>query len=499
MKDELSALARPLALIALGMATLLLYDHAAYLHRFPKSMFVYVTTFVAQFALYAAACRVVLGAVKASPVKEDRAKKRAAKQTGAILLAITALFGAVFRAQLVIEPPYLSTDLFRYIWDGRVQAAGINPYRYIPEQPELAHLRDREIYDLINRRDFAHTIYPPAAQAIFLASYLIRPSSLTGFKTAMSLFDGLAALAIALALMRVGLDPARVIIFAWNPLVVWESAHSGHIEAAAMAFLSLALTMWVYERYALTGVALALAVLVKLYPLLLLPVFLTMKPERASIEDDKTGREDKTGGPEQPRALFESRFRELAGRVSFRLLAAFVLTVIAAYLPYIGVGAGVLGYLPGYLKEEGFVETGSRYFLLGLVRLIAPLPAVVYSMAAALVLAVAGLWSLLKVKRTGVDVARTASLMIGLFLILSTPRFSWYMAWIIPFLCFAPRASWAYLTGASVLLYFLWLTGDYPNLPVWLGAIIYLPTLALLEAERRIGRQDVNLWARMRA
>ncbi len=491
MKDELVALARPLALIALGMATLLLYDHAAYLHRFSKSMFVYVTTFVAQFALYSAACRVVLGAARESGAKESGAKKRSAKQTGAILLAVVALFGAVFRTQLVTEPPYLSTDLFRYIWDGRVQDAGINPYRYIPEQAELAHLRDREVYDLINRRDFAHTIYPPAAQAIFFAIYRIWPSSLTGFKTAMSLFDGLAALAIALALRRAGLEPARVIIFAWNPLVIWESAHSGHIEAAAMAFLALALMTWVYEKYTLTGVALALAVLVKLYPLLLLPVFLTMKPKRVLDET--------AGEPSQSRALIRHRFRELAGRLSLRMLAAFVLTIIVAYLPYIGVGAGVLGYLPGYLKEEGFVETGSRYFLLGVVRLIAPLPASVYSIAAAFVLAGAGLWSLLKVKRTGVDVARTACAMIGLFLILSTPRFSWYMAWIIPFLCFAPRASWAYLTGASVLLYFLWLTGDYPNLPVWLGAIIYLPTLALLEAERRVSRQNINHWARMRA
>lgn len=483
MKDELFALGRPLALIVLGMATLLLYDHAAYLHRFNRSMFVYVTTFVAQFALYSAACYVVVGATKQRAAKQARA----AKQTGAILLVIVAVFGAVFRTQLVTEPPYLSTDIFRYVWDGRVQAAGINPYRYIPEQAELAHLRDREIYDLINRRDFAHTIYPPAAQAIFFATYRIWPSSLTGFKTAMSLFDGLAALAIALALRRVGLQPARAVIFAWHPLVVWESAHSGHIEAAAMAFLSLATMAWVYEKYTLTGIALALAVLVKLYPLLLLPVFLTMKPERVLSERDKAI--ELTA----PRAPLESRLRGLAGRLSFSLLGAFILTIIIAYLPYIGVGAGVLGYLPGYLKEEGFVETGSRYFLLGLVRVIAPLPTFVYSIAAAVALAGAGLWSLLRVKPTGVDLARTAAAVIGLFLILSTPRFSWYVAWIIPFLCFAPRASWVYLTGASVLLYLLWLTGDYPNLPVWLGAIIYLPTLALLEAERRMARQNINL------
>ena len=66
-------------------------------------------------------------------------------------------------------PPFLSTDIFRYVWDGQVQAAGINPYRYVPAAPELAPLRDAMVYPNINRADYAPTIYPPAAQMFFLA------------------------------------------------------------------------------------------------------------------------------------------------------------------------------------------------------------------------------------------------------------------------------------------------------------------------------------------
>ena len=67
----------------------------------------------------------------------------------------------------MVAPPFLSTDIYRYVWDGKVQGAGINPFRYIPADRHLAFLRDTGIYPHINRRDSAHTIYPPGAQIIF--------------------------------------------------------------------------------------------------------------------------------------------------------------------------------------------------------------------------------------------------------------------------------------------------------------------------------------------
>src|SRR5204862_1171502 len=90
-----------------------------------------------------------------------------ADQRSALLVILT---GAVaMRLAMLWVEPYLSSDIYRYIWDGRVQAAGINPYRYVPKAPELARLRDAEIWPNINRPDYAVTIYPPAAQAIFFA------------------------------------------------------------------------------------------------------------------------------------------------------------------------------------------------------------------------------------------------------------------------------------------------------------------------------------------
>src|SRR5437879_4276819 len=63
------------------------------------------------------------------------------------------------RLGLLLTEPLLSSDIYRYVWDGKVQAAGINPYRYVPSDEALAHLRDSAIYPNINRPDYAVTIY----------------------------------------------------------------------------------------------------------------------------------------------------------------------------------------------------------------------------------------------------------------------------------------------------------------------------------------------------
>ncbi len=97
------------------------------------------------------------------------------------------------RAALLPAPPFLSSDIYRYVWDGQVQAAGINPYRYIPADPALEPLRDPAIYPLINRKDYAHTIYPPAAQAVFAAVGQVS-RSVTGMKLAMLGFEALGVL-----------------------------------------------------------------------------------------------------------------------------------------------------------------------------------------------------------------------------------------------------------------------------------------------------------------
>ncbi len=75
--------------------------------------------------------------------------------------------------------PRTSDDAYRYVWDGRVLLAGIDPYRFVPLDPALAHLRDPLLFPegeppLINRPR-APTIYPPIAQLWFALVALFTP------------------------------------------------------------------------------------------------------------------------------------------------------------------------------------------------------------------------------------------------------------------------------------------------------------------------------------
>ena len=104
---------------------------------------------------------------------------------GVVLLAL------LFRATLFLTTPTLSDDIFRYVWDARVQSSGINPYTYEPKSEHLAHLRDQEIYPRINHPEIS-TIYPPFAQMVFLACYKVLPSPWT-IKAVMVLAEAMLA------------------------------------------------------------------------------------------------------------------------------------------------------------------------------------------------------------------------------------------------------------------------------------------------------------------
>src|SRR5207245_218735 len=156
------------------------------------------------------------------------------------------------------------------LWDGRVQSAGINPYRYVPADPALASLRDEDIYPNINRAEYAPTIYPPVAQMIFLLVTRIQETA-TAIKLAMLGFEAVAIGAILAVLRADGLPPERVLIYAWHPLPIWEFSGAGHVDAAAIAFLCLALLAATRERPVTAGAALALATLVKPFALVIAP------------------------------------------------------------------------------------------------------------------------------------------------------------------------------------------------------------------------------------
>src|SRR2546428_581002 len=143
-------------------------------------------------------------------------------------LAVVLGFGLLFRTLMLPTPVYLSSDLYRYFWDGRVQLAGVNPYRYAPAASELTHLRDGEIHSRINRPG-ARTIYPPAAQWLFALAAALAPGSIVGWRLLLLLFEVATVAMLLVLLRRLGAPPTALIIYAWSPLVGFEGVQAGHV------------------------------------------------------------------------------------------------------------------------------------------------------------------------------------------------------------------------------------------------------------------------------
>ena len=166
-------------------------------------------------------------------------------------------------------------------------------------------------------------------------------------------------------------------------------------------------------------------------------------------------------------------------RWDWRLPAAFVATVAVLYLPYLGAGAKVLGFLGSYVSEEG-IDRGAGIFLWQLLDAIAPLSPRAFSFyfpAAALVVALLALVVVVRDQRPGADLAGAMLLAVA-STILFSPHYAWYFAWLVPFLCFCPVVGVIYLTCASGYLYF---THWPPS--VLDGLVIYGPCVLMLIAE----------------
>jgi alpha-1,6-mannosyltransferase len=361
------------------------------------------------------------------------------------LLPILAV-ALLLRALALAAPVFLSNDIYRYIWDGRVAAHGINPYRYIPDDPHLAALRDAVVFPGINRATYAHTIYPPAAQMLFLAATRFDDSVLA-MKSALVAAEAVGIAALLFVLRRqAGAPPERIIIYAWHPLPVWEIAGSGHVDAAVVAFVALALAAAAAGRRAWSGAALAAAVLVKFLPLALGPAL--WRPRRGNAGD-------------------------------WRFAAGFAAVAVLAYLPYLGVGWRVFGFLPGYLEEERLVGGGGFW----LVDAVSALPAWAYAALALLVMAGLGAAALARGEDRRLCPRWAAALGVAVTLAIS-PHYAWYFVWLAALLTAAPWWPALWPTLAAPLLYLQTRTG---YVPLWVGFTLYggFAILALGDLARR--------------
>lgn len=382
--------------------------------------------------------------------------------------ALPLVLGAavVFRATLLPLAPSLSEDAWRYVWEGRVQLAGFDPYLLHPDAYGLEALRDDAWVRVSHRH--VPAVYGPLLEALF-ALLAALPGGLLPFKLAFVAADlGVAGLLVRL-LRRRGLPPALALAWAWHPLVVLEVAGQAHLEAVPVFLLLLAVDLAETGRARLAALALGASIAAKYLPVLLVPVFVARAP----------------------------RWREAATQAALVAVPGLVLVV-----PYLrglaapaatGVGAFAAAWR---FNDGGFLALDTALRGLGvspavlraldlppdhLSWLQAPAKVAAGALAAALV-------ARLALRRA--PPARAAFAAGAAFLALSPVVHPWYALWVLPFLALRRRGAgpWLLLSLALPLSYVVVLRYDGADPATWVEepwvrAVVYLPALAWLALE----------------
>lgn len=338
----------------------------------------------------------------------------------------------LWRAALVGAPPLLSDDVYRYVWEGRIQLHGGNPYAW-PDRPEAekwSALRDG-VWAGVNHKAYT-AIYPPLWQLAARAVVALR-DSVAAMKAFLVCCELLTLWALAALLRRRGLPPERLLVLAWSPLALVEIAGSGHNEALGMLMLVLSLLGLDAGRPLASALAAALGFQAKLLPGLVA-------------------------------AAWARRYRPW--HAALALAVAALLAV-----PYASAGGSLWMSLGRYAEHWRFNET-----------LFAPLAAALGHAAAvrvaALLLAAAAL--LLAWRRT--EPVDAALAVVALSLLLAANLLPWYALWLLPLLVLRDAPAALLFTGSvglAYLVYPAWLAGGPWHVGWGVRALEYGPCAAV--------------------
>ena len=358
--------------------------------------------------------------------------------------------GVLCRLILLPSPILFDDDAYRYLWDGRVVANGINPYLHPPESLDLFELRDDNWANVGYRS--VRTIYPPGAQALFGLMYACGLKTVFAFKSVFLLFDVANMLLICALLGRLGLRRGWMLIYAWSPLAAKEFANSGHVEPVMLFFLLLAFYLWLRRRPSAgwAGVSFGAAILFKLVPLALVPI---------------------------------------AWRLGkWRSAGCALLLILLCYLPFIS--SLQVSYLEGLALVFSGASVYSTYwnFNGGAFSLIAALlPALSVSTAKVLVAVGVGMYSVYVATRKGVGAIPGTRNVLAACVLLSPVINPWYVCWLLPFLALRPSGGLLLLTVTCNLAYLYY--GDL-TFPIWIPVVEFAPVYIVLAWEVYRGRMQ---------
>lgn len=352
------------------------------------------------------------------------------------LLVTALLLAAAFRLPLVAEPVNADNDMVRYMYDGRLQRLGVNPFLVLPADPAYAWTHSELTRRMSSPSLHARTPYPAAAQLFFRLVVTIRETSRT-MKLALVICDLLTILVLLAWLRQTRRSPWLALAYAWNPLVILEVAHSGHIDALGALWIAVAAWMLTTGRPMRGAIAFVLAIASKLLPIVLVPLFWK--------------------------------------RIRFRDAAAAAAVLFLLYLPFRSAGALPLGAVPNVVA---FIRFNGPLFKT-LAALLTPQGA-----AAAAVFAGLAVATWMRFRRGADDPAAWAWPM-AVSLAAAPVIYPWYLLYFTPFLFAAstlPLVAWTYSALAVYVVWYLSKLGHrwlVPTPVLWLEFGVVIAVLAI--------------------
>ena len=329
------------------------------------------------------------------------------------------------RLPLMVGPVNYDSDMIRYVYDGRVQRFGYNPYAVVPSDPALAHTHTVDTVRMPSRN--ARTPYPPAAQLFFRLMVTIWESARV-MKSVLTLLD-IATIFIVLQCLRVtGRSEWLFLGYAWNPLVILEIAHSGHIDGLGVFWIALCAYWMARRRTALGAIAYTLAVATKLLPIVLAPLFI--------------------------------------GRVKMRDIAIGGGALLVLYLPFMTAGVVPIGAVPNVVEHIRFNSPIFR-----------PLAWAVTPTGAAAFALLAGLGAAARARRTlDMDDPAGWAWPMAITLACAPVIYPWYLLFFTPFLLTASTFPLSVWTWTVLPVYLVWEWAQFGarwRVPGWLMTVEY--------------------------
>ena len=333
--------------------------------------------------------------------------------------------GLIARLILIPSSPILEDDFYRYLWDGAVTANEYNPYVFSPKDvieknPEVPQkilkLADESgnVIDKINHPKIK-TLYPALSQIVFALSYYLFPWSVTGWKLIMLIGDIFLLFFIFRILRELKLPYSFAAIYWLNPIVLHEFFNTGHYDLFALLFTAISIYYFLRNEYLTSSVTLALAVGFKLWPILLLSIFL--------------------------RKLFNNKLKLAAN------LAVFGLFLLIIFIPVLRAGVdenqGFMRYAANWINNAAFYT-----LLKDSITLFTDTFKIYYvcsdCVARWIVAGIIFLTMLLLIRKPAndnSDLMNKLVIIVAVSFLVSPTQFPWYVTWMILPLVFSPKFS----------------------------------------------------------